>query len=142
VSRRKGYLLSHNCKALLPHVRRSLNEHLRVPSQYRFPGDRGSSMWRRISSSIGFPPVSARFSSCSPMSGEAAEDGRRDRGMPKNVETDEENMNSLDVAGGTSAYGAGRSRDIECQKRQRRRKRERHRPLNTSIPDCHSEIQY
>jgi succinyl-CoA synthetase beta subunit len=47
----------------------------------------------------------------------------RGRGMlmtgPRNVEANGKNLRLLDVASGTSAEGAGRSRDIECQRRDR-----------------------
>jgi hypothetical protein len=37
----------------------------------------------------------------------------------RNVEADAESLRSLDIARGTSAEGARRSRDLECRRRQR-----------------------
>jgi hypothetical protein len=51
-------------------------------------------------------------------------------------------LSSLDAAGGTSAEGAGRSRDVECGRRHRRAGREARRPLNASISDHHAERVY
>jgi hypothetical protein len=51
-------------------------------------------------------------------SGEVAEDGWQDHEMPRNVEADGESLKSLEVACGTSDKGAGRSRDVEYQRRQ------------------------
>jgi hypothetical protein len=53
----------------------------------------------------------------------------------RNVEVNGESLRSLDVAGGTSAEGSGRSRGIECRTRHRRGTKERRRRFNTSIFD-------
>jgi hypothetical protein len=41
----------------------------------------------------------------------------------RDVEANGKSLRSLDVAGGTWAEGAGRSRDVECRKKHRRGKR-------------------
>jgi hypothetical protein len=56
-----------------------------------------------------------------------------------NVEANGEYLSSLDVAGGTSAEGAGRSSDIECPRKHRGGRREPGRPLNASISDRYKE---
>jgi hypothetical protein len=60
----------------------------------------------------------------------------------RNIEANEENLRSLDVAGGTSAERAGRSTDVECRMRHSPERRESHRPFNASIPDRHIERLY
>jgi hypothetical protein len=60
-------------------------------------------------------------------------DGTADcRRMSQNTEADGESLKSLDLVRGTSAKGAGRSRDVECRKRHARGRREGRRPLNAS----------
>jgi hypothetical protein len=60
----------------------------------------------------------------------------------RNVEAKGESLRSLDGVGGTSAEGAGRSRDLEWRRRHRRGRREGHRLLNASISDRHTERLY
>jgi hypothetical protein len=60
----------------------------------------------------------------------------------RNVEMDRNYLRSLDAAGGTSAEGAGKLKDVECRKRQTRGRIERRQTLSISIYDRYSEIRY
>jgi hypothetical protein len=60
----------------------------------------------------------------------------------QNVEANGESLKLFDEAGGTSAEGAGRSRDVECRRRHRGGRREAPRLLNASTTDHHTENLY
>jgi hypothetical protein len=60
---------------------------------------------------------------------------KRSRGISKQMG----GLRSFDVAGGMSAEGAKRSRDVECRRKHRRGRWGAHQPLNASIYDPHIE---